>query len=187
MSTEAPALTLREYATLDEPDETHVTELVRGVLIREPRPGWRHDRVQIRIASALDEWSRDVGAAVTTGSGFVLSEHPPTLRGPDVAVVLGPDVTVLTEGGWVRGAPDVAVEVLSPTESPTSVHRKTLDYLEADASLVWLVDPEAASVTIYRRDGSARLLRAGETLDGEDVLPGFSLSLDVLFDGLTER
>ena len=84
-------------------------------------------------------------------------------------------------GGWIRGAPDVVVEVLSPTDTSSRMQRKTLEYLGAGALRVWIVDPGARTVTVYRPDGSATLLRGQETLDGEDVLPGFSLDLEELF------
>jgi Uma2 family endonuclease len=73
------------------------------------------------------------------------------------------------------------VEVLSPTDNPVEVQQKVRDYLEAGARLVWVIAPEARSVTVYRPDGSARLVRDPDSLDGEDVLPGLTLSLSELF------
>lgn len=181
MHTEATPMTLEEYAGLAEPGDEYTSELVRGVVVREPRPGRSHGRVQTRIAGELDRWARDVGAEVTTESGYVLSDDPPTLRGPDVAVILDPGSVRTATGGWIRGAPNLAVEVLSPADASTAVQRKTLDYLEAGARLVWIVDPIARAVTIYRPDGTARVLREDETLDGEDILEGFSLPLARLF------
>lgn len=181
MQTKSTLLTLSEYAALDEPDESHVTELVCGVVVREPRPGRSHGRLQARIAGLLDAWARRVGAEVTTESGYILSDDPATVRGPDVAVVLAPGSTEDVPGGWVRGAPDVAVEVLSPSDSSTMMQRKTLDYLQAGARRVWIVDPASRTVTVYRPDGSARVLREHGMLDGEDVLEGFSVALAELF------
>jgi Uma2 family endonuclease len=181
MPTESSVLTLEEYAALDEPEEEYVTELVRGVLVREPRPSHRHGVLQVELAFRLRSWAERRGAWISVESGFVLGGDPPTLRGPDVAVVLDPEQAERDEHGWLSGAPDVAVEVLSPSETSTAVHRKTMDYLEAGARLVWLVDAEARTVMIHRPDGSANLLREGETLSGEDVLAGFSLALRDLF------
>jgi Uma2 family endonuclease len=181
MGTETVLLTLADYAAIEDPDERYVSDLVRGVVVREPRPGDPHGRVQVRIAYALEAWARSVGAAVTTESGYVLSDDPPTLRGPDVAVVVRPRSTKREIAGWVRGAPDVAVEVLSPSDTSIGIQEKTLDYLRAGAKLVWIVDPVALTVTVYRPDGSARVLREPETLEGEDVLAGFSAPLSELF------
>lgn len=181
MRTEAAPMSLAEYAALHEPGDRHTSELVRGVLVREPRPGRAHGRIQSRLAGELDRWSRAVGAEVTTESGYVLADDPPTLRGPDVAVVREPETVPTDERGWVRGAPDLAVEILSPRDTSTAIQGKTLDYLKAGARLVWVVDPLAHTLTVYRPDGSARLLREDDALDGEDVLDGFALPLSVLF------
>lgn len=181
MPTESSVLTLEEYATLDEQGQEHITELVRGVLVREPRPGRRHGELQVEMAFHLRRWAEERGARVSVESGFVLERDPPTLRGPDVAVVLESSDVETDDHGWGSRAPDVAVEVLSPTDSSTAIRRKTMDYLDAGARLVWLVDDEARTVMVHRPDGSANLLKEAETLSGEDVLPGFSLSLEELF------
>jgi Uma2 family endonuclease len=175
-------MTLEEYANLDEPDERWVSELVRGVLVREPRAKDPHGYVQVLVAYALRGWARNVGARVTLESGYILCENPPTLRGPDVAVVLERRSSEGQPGGWVRGAPDLAVEVLSPSDTSSAIQEKTLDYLNAGAKRVWLVDPRARTVTVFRPDGSAQILREHDTLGGEDVLVGFSVPLSELFD-----
>lgn len=183
MTTEANLLTLSDYAALDEPENEHLTELVGGVVVREPRPGRPHGRLQARLAYHLESWAAEHGAEVTVESGYVLSEEPATVRGPDVAVVLDPRSAVDHPSGWLRGAPDVAAEILSPHDTSSAIRRKTVEYLEAGARLVWLVDPEARSVLVHRPDGSANLLRQSDTLRGEDVLTGFSLELAELFEG----
>ena len=114
-------------------------------------------------------------------SGFILSGDPPTVRGPDIAVLLERRESENEPGGWIRGAPDVAVEVLSPSDTSTGIQRKTLEYLGAGALRVWIVDPEANTVTVFRPDGSANVLQERDTLEDEDVLPGFSLPLAELF------
>lgn len=178
----APALlTLDEYAALDGPEDAYVTELVRGVVVREPRPRRRHGRIQVTLAFHLEAWVRRHGGEVTVESGFILAEDPATVRGPDVAVLRDPGSRESDPHGWVRGAPDVAVEVLSPSDTSASIHRKTLEYLEAGAKLVWVVDPDARTIVVYRPDGTANLLREPGTLPGEDVLPGFSLPLAEVF------
>ena len=178
----AKLMSLESYATLDEPDDRHVTELVGGMVVREPRPGRLHGRIQVRLGHALQSWADAHGRAeVTAESGYILADEPAIVRGPDVALVLDPRPTVGEPGGWTRGAPDLAVEVLSPSDSSSMIQQKTLDYLETGARIVWIVDPVARTVTTYRPDGSARLLRADETLDGEDLLPGFTLPLATLF------
>ena len=181
LKTNTRPLTLTDYAALDEPENEQLTELVAGVVVREPRPGRPHGRLQARLAYHLQRWAGAHGAEVTVESGFVLSEEPATVRGPDVAVVLDPDSDREEFGGWLHGAPDVAAEILSPSDTSADTRRKTHEYLDAGARLVWLVDPEARSVLVHRPDGSANLLGEDDTLLGEDVLTGFSLELAELF------
>ena len=183
MTSIADLTTLEGYAALDEPEDGCVTELVRGTVLREPRPGRTHARVQFEIARRLGNWVAERGSGEILGeSGFILADDPPTVRGPDVALVLRPPSGAEEPGGWIRGAPDVAIEVLSPSDTFSAVQRKTLECLEAGAARVWIVDPGARTVTVYRPDGSATLLRASHTLRDADLLPGFSLSLAELFE-----
>ena len=182
METTVHPLTLDEYAALREPEDDHITELVRGRVLREPRPGSTHGDVQVTLAYHLKRWAIANDAKVYAESGFILSDDPATVRGPDVAVVQAPSPKEWQPGGWIRGAPDVAVEVLSPSNSPSETHDKVIQYLEAGAHRVWIVDPVARTVMIYRPDGSAVLLHGDDTIDGEDVLAGFSLALAEIFD-----
>jgi Uma2 family endonuclease len=127
---------------------------------------------------------RGGGRVVVGDVGFVLRvpSDPERVRAPDVAFV-SPER--LPSGrlpeGFLSGAPDLAVEVLSPSDNPIDIQQKVRDYLEAGARLVWVVAPQAKTLTVYRADGSARLLREQDVLDGEDVLPGFSIPAAELF------
>ncbi len=111
-----------------------------------------------------------------------LPGDPKRVRAPDVAFVSS---SRLPEGrlpqGLLSGAPGLAVEVLSPTDNPLEVQQKVRDYLDAGSRLVWVVAPQAKTVTVYRGDGSARLLREREHLEGEDVLPGLMVPLAEIF------
>ena len=184
MATTTDLMTLEQYAAHIDTDERYVTDLVRGVLVREPRPGDPHGSMQLALGYHLSGWARAHGARVTAESGYILAENPPTLRGPDLAVVVVPRSSKGQPGGWIRGAPDVAVEILSPSDRSSGIQEKTLDYLAAGARLVWIVDPRARTVTVFRADGTARLLRESDTLDGEGVLGGFSVALAELFSAI---
>lgn len=181
MTTEAELLGLAEYAALAAQRDDYVTELARGAVVREPRPGARHGSVQARLAALLGTWARERGAVVTVESGYILSDDPATVRGPDVAVVLRQRPSEREPGGWTRGAPDLAVEVISPSDVSAAMNEKTLEYLEAGARLVWVVDPGSRSVTVYRPDGSANVLREDGLLTGEDVLEGLEVPLAEIF------
>lgn len=183
MTTQTHRLTVADYAALDEPEDEYVTELVRGVVVREPRPRRLHGLIQVEMAYLLRGWAKEHGAEVTAESGYILSEEPATVRGPDVAVVLEPRPSEGQPGGWVRDAPDVAVEVLSPSDTSSAMQQKTLEYLESGAQLVWIVDPEARTVTVHRPDGSANILREHETLTGEGVMVDFAVEVREIFEG----
>lgn len=160
-------------------------ELVHGEVVEMTPVGGVHGRVSGRVYRRLAEHvEAHGGGEVLVGDvGFVLAiaGDPERVRAPDVAFV---SATRLPEGrlpqGFLRGAPDLAVEVLSPTDNPVEVQQKVRDYLEAGSRLVWVIAPVAATATVYRPDGSARLVREPEALDGEDVLPGFTVPLATL-------
>ena len=83
--------------------------------------------------------------------------------------------------GFFSGPPDLAVEVLSPSERAGTIRAKVADYLDAGTRLVWLVDPDARTVTVYRSLLSPRILSVEQRLDGEEVLPGLSVELSEIF------
>ena len=161
-------------------------ELVNGEVVEMMPPGGVHGQVTGKTYRRLAEYvERRGGGYVVVGDvGFVLGlpHDPERVRGPDVAYISAERLPggVLPEG-YIRGAPDLAVEVVSPSDDPARVQQKVRDYLEAGARLVWLLVPKARTATAYRPDGSARLVREGESLDGEDVLPGLRIPLAELF------
>lgn len=161
-------------------------ELVNGEVLEMAPVGGVHGQIVSRITRRLAEFVEGQGAGeVLVGDvGFVLSlaGDPERVRAPDVAFVARDRMPAGgLPDGFVRGAPDLAVEVLSPTDNPLAIQQKLRDYLDAGSRLVWLVAPQARTVTVYRQDGSARLLRETEILDGEEVLAGFHMPLSDLF------
>ena len=163
-------------------------ELVNGRVIEMPPHGFLHGEIAGKIWRRLVEHVERVGGGrVAVGDvGFVLSVpgDPQRVRAPDVAFISeGRLFEIGSLEGFVVGAPDLAVEVLSPSEASLDVHEKVRDYLDAGTKLVWLVAPQARTATVYRPDGSTRLLRDADALDGEYLLPGFSVPLAELFGG----
>ena len=161
-------------------------ELVNGEVVEMPLVGPRHGELTLRVGSFLaDHLNKHGGGKVAVGDvGFVLnlSYDPERVRGADVAFIS----TDRLPGGelpekFFRGAPDLAVEVLSPSDTFARVQQKVRDYLEAEARLVWVIAGQTKTATVYRADGSARLLREHESLEGEDVLPGLTIPLAELF------
>lgn len=168
-------ITAEELA--DRPETDDHEELVRGSIVREPPPGYGHGSVQLRIGALLDEWvrQRDLGD-VLTETGFVLSRDPDTVRAPDVAFVAKHRVPRPAERrGYFEGAPDLAVEVRSPSDDDRAMAAKAREYLAAGARMVWVVDPEAETVTVHRPDSPPRGIGRRGMLDGGEVIPGFAV------------
>jgi Uma2 family endonuclease len=117
---------------------------------------------------------------VFSEAGFILSEHPPVVRAPDVAVVLARRVPGQLPAKFFPGAPDLAVEVLSPDDRPPEVAAKIADYLRAGTAAVWVVDPDHHTVTVHTADGAARY-GGTEVLRDAPPLPEFTLPLNDLF------
>ncbi len=162
-------------------------ELVNGEVVEMVPAGGIHGNLTAKICRFLvDHVFRHGGGKVVVGNvGFVLNlaADPERVRAPDVAYISSER---LPEGklptGFIHRAPDLAVEVLSPSETSDQIQQKVRDYLEAGVRLIWVVAPESRSVTAYRCDGSARFLRETDSLDGADVLPGLTIRLKDFFD-----
>lgn len=171
-------MTADELLRTDIPDK-HV-ELVRGVLVVREPPGYRHGDVTARITKALMDVvdAKGLGRVLAAETGFKISADPDTVRAPDVAFVSSvrlPDAEFL---GYLALAPDLVVEVLSPSDRPGETLAKVGDWLNAGSRLVWVVDPDRRVARVYRQDGSETLITERAKLNGEDVVPGFECSLD---------
>jgi Uma2 family endonuclease len=178
---EETPLTLEQYLSLPHDDRWR-DELVRGLLVREPRPGGEHGWVQARLTGGLLRHVEEHGAGlVLTDSGYVLADVPPTVRGPDISYISAARAPARPPRELLRIAPDIAVEILSPSNRPAEIRAKVEDYLGAGVRLVWVIDPLTRGATEYRPGRKARALAVKEELDGGDVLPGFRLRLSELF------
>ena len=125
-----------------------------------------------------------LGRTYTAETGFKIASDPDTVRAPDAAFVSQARLDRIgeVEGYW-PGAPDLAVEVVSPNDVHTEVVEKSLSWLEAGCRMVLVVDPGQRTVTVYRSLEDIRILRAeaGDVVDGTDVVPGWRLALAELF------
>ncbi|MCS7186370.1 MAG: Uma2 family endonuclease [Armatimonadetes bacterium] len=179
---EAKKMTLDEVKQLN-PDE-QPGELVRGVFLPMSRPTIQHGRLMARIARLIGNFveTKMLGEVIVGDSGFVLDKEEQTLRGPDVAFISKERIP--SEGlpdDWWEGAPDLAVEIVSRSQTAHELARKALDYLQAGTKIVWVVDPESKTVAVYTPPNHIRILREDETLDGGDVLPEFKVQVKELF------
>lgn len=158
-------------------------ELIRGhLVVREPA-GFRHGAIAAALTRRLSDFAsrHGLGVVVAAETGFKVASNPDTVRAPDVGFVRAERVPDPLPAGFSDVAPDLAVEVLSPGDRAAEVLAKVADWLNAGSSVVWVIDADRRVVRVYRADGSESVLSDATTLDGGDVLPGFScLVRDVL-------
>lgn len=160
-------------------------ELVRGGLVEMEPTGGRHGQVVAGIAGLLMEHTqpRRRGTVFAAGTGFRLERHPDTVLAPDVAYVaverLRPqDIS----DAYPDLAPDIVVEVISPTDSCPAIEGKARSWIELGARIVWVVDPRARTVTIHETDCTPRVLIESDHLTADPVLPEFDCPVRLLFE-----
>lgn len=180
--------TITKPTTADEllamPDDGFCYELVKGELIRMSPPGAEHGSVTMRVAVPLYQHvnEHNLGVVYAAETGFKLYADPDTVRAPDVAFVsrARSEKAGNVQGYWV-GAPDLAVEVLSPHDRPRKVDEKVANWLEAGARMVWIVNSKSRTVTVCRPLTDVIVLSGHDTLDGGDVVPGFQVAIADIF------
>ena len=164
------------------PDDGYRHELAAGILVSEPLPAHRHDRIRRRLERVLEEFVEAHGLGEVFGeAGYLLARDPDTVRGPDVSWVSASRLAGFDDRRFFPGAPDLAVEILSPSNRPSDMHAKVADYLAAGTRLVWIIDPERRIVTEHRTLLAPRRLGPADPLDGGDVLRGFAIQVEELF------
>ncbi len=185
MTTKERVYTADEFMAL--PDDGNRYELVQGELVEMPTPSRDHALISARLLTRLSIYAEDHDLGQVTGSdgGFLLHTDPDTsretIRIPDVAfTVKGHQAT--TPGKIYQGAPDLAVEVISPSETFNMIRAKLREYFAYGAKLVWLVYPNARIIEVYRNpEDDPEELDASATLNGGEVLPGFGVKVHDIF------
>jgi Uma2 family endonuclease len=182
MTTRAKPVTADQLLRM--PDDGLRYELVKGELRKMPPAGNEHGYIAGEVFGELRSHvkANGLGRTYAAETGFEIHSNPDTVRAPDVAFVsrerleeAGP-----VEGYW-PGAPDLAVEVVSPNDRHSEVIEKALEWLDAGCRMVLVVDPKQQTVTVYRSRENIRILTEGDALDGDDVIPGFSLPITEIF------
>lgn len=181
---DAKVTTAEQLLVLDRPGVAH--ELVRGELRTMSNAGWWHGAIAIRVGARLQEHveRHALGLVFAAETGFLLERSPDTVRAADASFVRADRVPKQPSRGYLEGAPDLAVEVTSPHDSFAAVHEKVLCWLHHGARLVWVVEPKARSVSIYRPNATSELRTADDMLLGEDVVPGFAIRIAELFPAM---
>jgi Uma2 family endonuclease len=179
----ATRMTYEEFMAL--PDDGKHYELIEGELVLNPAPNMRHQSIQWRIASALSRYleAHPIGRGFNAPTDVVLNDD--VILEPDLLVILNEHTSILGVNN-VQGAPDIALEILSPgTRRKDEIVKKRL-YEHHGVNEYWVVDPDAELVKIYRREGTAFAhpividTEAGGAITSP-LLPGFSLDVRDVF------
>ena len=186
MTMEATQITAEQLLSM--PDDGSRYELVGGRLRRITPAGNEHGYLAGEIFGELRSHvkAHGLGRTYAAETGFRIASNPDTVRAPDAAFVRRKRIEEVgqVEGYW-PGAPDLAVEVVSPNETYAQVTEKALAWLEAGSLMVLVLNPGEArrTVTVYRSAEDIRVLSEGDTIDGADVVPGWKLPVTELFEG----
>jgi len=157
-------------------------ELVEGGLVPMSPPGFDHGRIGVDVSAVLREFvqPRELGV-VAAEAGFFVSHDPDTVRSPDVAFVRTERIPPGGVRAFFDGAPDLAVEVISPFDRASEVLAKARDWLRFGCIAVWTIDPETRTVTVYGNGPQMLCLTESDTLACEELLPGFRLPIVQIF------
>lgn len=169
-------MTLAEFLENDVPGY----EYAKGELIPMPPATRRHGKISAKVIGHLYAhiYENGLGELYTAETIFQVGER---VMKPDVAFVSTARLDV-DEDEKFPIPPDLAIEVVSPTDVHYRIVRKAFDYLAAGTHLVWVLDPVAKAVTVYRSESDIETLTRETTLTGEDVAPGFACSVGQLFE-----
>ncbi len=163
-------------------------ELVDGEVVEMAPVRRRHGRTAINIGAAFHNYCRITGAGwPEVEVGYRVRSGPDTVRSPDVSLVLAAESEDDDqENGFVIGAPDIAVEVVSPSNAAAEIERKISEYLAAGSQRVWVVYPAAGRaarrMVVHRADGRVITYTGDDVITDEELLPGFSLPLTEVFN-----
>lgn len=175
-------LTAEDFFDLNVPDEK--TELVNGEVLRMSPAGGEHGVIALRIGAWLLMFVEEhqLGVVCAAETGFLVRRNPDTVRAPDAAFV---SRGRMGEEGAPKKfwpfAPDLAVEVVSPSETTEQTQERVRDWFAAGAQAVWVLFPGTATVHAYRSPSEARILQRGDLLTGDGDLTGFSCPVVALF------
>ncbi len=184
----APGTATKRDVLEAERTENRLCELVNGVLVEKPM-GYRESILALALGAWLRAFVEKSNLGLVSGPDGMTELFPGLVRIPDVAFASWGRIP----GGVVPSepipelTPDLAVEILSQSNTPAEMERKRAEYFQAGVRLVWIVDPDARTVEVSTSRGKSALLGASDKLDGGDVLPGFVLRVADFFAELDRK
>jgi Uma2 family endonuclease len=156
-------------------------ELVRGEIVMMSPAGFEHGRIAAKLGRVIGTFvdQHQLGVVLAAETGFTIEHAPDSVLAPDVAFVVS--ARNVATSRYFDGAPDVAIEVMSPSDTWSQVNAKVDAWLSAGCRSCWVVDPETRTVTIHRTPNVVVRLKPGDTISDEPVLPGFAFAVDAVF------
>jgi Uma2 family endonuclease len=165
------------------PDDDSVRhELDEGELIEMPPASEEHGGIESEIVAILRNFVKEHQLGKVYGSSAGYRLRADTVREPDASFVRESRREEIKSRGFAKGAPDLAVEILSPSDSVRQLKRKVKQYFDAGTRTVWVVYPESREVNVLDASGEDRVLGTGEMLECPELLPGVSVKIDEFFD-----
>ena len=160
-------------------------ELVEGVIYSVSYTNRQHSETLSLLSANLVSfvYSNNLGRVYSGDGGFVLkrtSSGRDSVRGVDIAFIHSANAPDPSVPSVIEGAPDLAIEIISPSNTAADIQLKLFQLFDAGAKLVWVVFPETRSVEVHS-DAGAKTLRTDDTLDGGEVLPGFNIKVADIF------
>ena len=159
-------------------------ELIRGVLHETMPAGYAHGKIVMNLGLLLGLFikSRRLGSLTASDSGVWLERDPDTVREPDIAYFSAAKIPLdAMDTGYAEVPPDLVVEITSPSTGRREAHDKALMWLSYGVDLVWVVQLDTRTVDVYQPHRVVVTLDEHDTLDGHDVLPGFTCAVSEVF------
>jgi Uma2 family endonuclease len=158
-------------------------ELEDGKVVEVSRPGDNHGLICSWLTYLLWQYCllHGCGRVLSHDTGLLVKQNPDTLRGPDHMLFLESKPLHETSMKYVTDIPSLIVEVRSPDDRAGKIKKRVTEYLGRGAGIVWVVDPKIRVVTVYRRHKPAKVHGEKDVLDGNGVLPGFTLAVSQIF------
>lgn len=166
------------------PDTGMRHELIDGELVEIMPPGGVHGAIAVILSTLLRVWAKQQRRGyIGVEAGYILKRNPDKVRGPDVSYVRAESIPAsgVPEGFWTI-APDLAIEVVSPTETAEEIREKVRDFLVAGTSIVWVVYPRSREVIVHLPNGTAQTYDENAVLTSPTILPNFSCTVAELFE-----